>query len=415
MSPLRDKIPVEPLDDVRVGRIERNVLDAYRSTVLTQPRRRSWTAALRFAIPALAVAGVAVAIYLNVRAAGLDSDSKVAEQNAPTRVVTDAHGGSRLNLGDAVVDIGRETSIEVLEDERGVTLTLLSGRVDCEVEPKDGRLPFVVRAAEVTVTVVGTVFSVERDAEVRVEVTRGKVRVDNPTGTQMVAAGKRWIGPLRVSSGQTAMNDTAVRLETFDPTTDSESAASAVELDTSDTPNEDDLADRASKVPAGDDAATERKSTARTTRKKKDKKPEYTKETYKEQALAYVKIAWPSGDDELKELKKLAYNEPKDAIRKLRVLVANKKSDEAADALFTIALIQYYKLGSARQSIKTLRQYERRFSSGTQLESVIALRMKAQCGIDHDKKCRSVAHTYLRKFPYGDHATLAGEVIHWGM
>jgi hypothetical protein len=415
MSPLRDKIPVEQLDDVRVGRIERNVLAAYREGVLTQPRKRSWASLLRFAIPAVAVAGVAAAIFFYVRATADDAAPALADREGPTKIVTDDEGGSKVKLGDAVVTLGLQTSVEVIENELGVSLTLVSGRVDCEVEPIEGRLPFVVHAGDVDVTVVGTVFSVERDHEVRVEVTRGKVRVDNPSGMQMVAAGERWTGPATM----TAMNDFPVRVESIAAATDRDTAASAIELDTPATPDEGALAGRSSKRPSTDETktskATKKKTSKATKKKTKKKKPEYTDDMYKQDALAYVKIAWPSGSEELRELKELAYNEPKDAVRKLRLLVAEKKSGEAADAMFTIALIQYYKLGSARQAIKTLRQYERRFSSGEHLDSVIALRIKAQCGVAHDDKCRSAAHTYLRRFPYGDHATLAGEVVNWGM
>ena len=414
MSPLRDKIQVEPLDDVRLDRIEHNVLAAYNDAAFARSRQRDWRAVLRLAVPMIAVAGVGLAIFLNARAASSRTDIIVVERGGPaTKIVTDDRGGSVVDLGDAKVTLGVDTSLEVLEDEHGVRLTLHAGRVDCSVEPKDGRLPFVVVAGDVSVTVVGTVFSVERDHEVRVRVTRGKVRVENPNGADLVAAGQDWAGPATM----TASNDSTTGPGSdFGDEPDEQTSASPAYLDAPETPGVDSLETRTAKLP---DTAPEpthvSKSRTKAPANKTSKKPEYTEAIYRTKALDAAKIAWPSGGEDLRALKELAYSDPKEAIRKLRVLVAQTKSEEAADAMFTIALVQYYKLDNAAQAIKTARQYERRFSGGLNLEGVLVLRIKAQCQIAHDDKCRSAAYTYLRRFPYGDHATLASEIVNWGM
>jgi hypothetical protein len=117
----------------------------------------------------------------------------VAEAPLPTRVVTPPGGASRLSLGDAVVDVGGDAELTVETAPGGaITILLARGAVDCDVEPRPGRAPFHVRADDVTVTVVGTRFVVEKRAGVRVQVTRGKVHVVSAAGELQVAAGQEW-------------------------------------------------------------------------------------------------------------------------------------------------------------------------------------------------------------------------------
>ena len=76
-------------------------------------------------------------------------------------------------------------------------LSLVRGRGRFEVTPRPKRT-FLVRAGDVTVTVVGTVFTVERVADrVGVAVQRGTVRVDWGAGSALVTAGQSgWYPPL---------------------------------------------------------------------------------------------------------------------------------------------------------------------------------------------------------------------------
>jgi len=71
----------------------------------------------------------------------------------------------------------------------GVTLRLSSGAATFSVTPNPSR-PFRVMARDVTVTVLGTVFSVGvQSGGVRVGVERGRVRVDAPQGSRQLAVG----------------------------------------------------------------------------------------------------------------------------------------------------------------------------------------------------------------------------------
>ena len=72
----------------------------------------------------------------------------------------------------------------------GVTLRLSSGTATFSVTPNPSR-PFRVMARDVTVTVLGTVFSVGlQPGSVRVGVERGRVRVDAADGSRQLAVGE---------------------------------------------------------------------------------------------------------------------------------------------------------------------------------------------------------------------------------
>src|SRR5262245_8695327 len=96
---------------------------------------------------------------------------------------------------------GPEASLAVVEDTPERTVVALArGGARFDVVPRSGRV-FSVRAGAVTVTVLGTAFSVERVADrVGVTVTRGAVHVDWGAGARRVAAGEDgWFPPLVVS------------------------------------------------------------------------------------------------------------------------------------------------------------------------------------------------------------------------
>jgi transmembrane sensor len=106
-----------------------------------------------------------------------------------------ADGSTAVRLG------GHEAELNVAEDTpQRVVLTLVRGGAQFEVVPRADR-SFSVRAGEVTVSVVGTAFSVERVADrVGVTVRHGIVQVEWGTGARrMVAGDEGWFPPLVVS------------------------------------------------------------------------------------------------------------------------------------------------------------------------------------------------------------------------
>jgi transmembrane sensor len=106
----------------------------------------------------------------------------------------------RLHDGSTATPLDAASVLAVREDSPGrVALALDRGRARFEVAPRPGR-PFEVQMGEVTVTVVGTVFTVDRVADrIGVSVERGTVRVDWKVGAQELHAGESgWFPPVQI-------------------------------------------------------------------------------------------------------------------------------------------------------------------------------------------------------------------------
>ncbi len=183
-----------PKSDARRDRIVSSVLSrvaVMRATdraeaVTTEPRSRI-RLAIGLAAAAAAVVGIVVLMSMSGRTNG------PATTSSPSLVVTPVGGSSRFTVGDAMVEAGPDTSVEVHTDADGaVMLALARGSVECDVAPRAGRPPFRVVAGDVTVEVVGTRFTVARRPAVRVDVVRGKVKVIAPTGPSYVLPGESW-------------------------------------------------------------------------------------------------------------------------------------------------------------------------------------------------------------------------------
>ncbi len=167
--------------------------------VLRATERLQWRARMRRAILAtgtagsLALAAVLLVAHFGGRARG---PSQVA---APETAPLPAAGRVlRLSDGSTAEPLALETQMDLLEEQpERVLISLARGRARFEVTPRPKRA-FVVRAGDVTVSVVGTIFTVERVADrVGVTVERGRVRVDWGTGDTLVSAGQSgWYPPL---------------------------------------------------------------------------------------------------------------------------------------------------------------------------------------------------------------------------
>jgi transmembrane sensor len=104
----------------------------------------------------------------------------------------------RLRDGSLATPLEPGTELAALRDTaREAVVDLRRGRSRFEVNHQEGRA-FTVRAGEVTVTVVGTVFTVERIADrIGVTVERGIVRVAWSDGERQLVAGQSgWFPPL---------------------------------------------------------------------------------------------------------------------------------------------------------------------------------------------------------------------------
>ena len=189
------RVEVEPLSEARWTRIERGLfarLDAddaseraraQSSVRPPRPSRAKW-------IAAIAVASAAAAAVGALASRGLWT----APVTASASHIATSGAASHVALAEAALDVGPQSELEVSgDDARGVLVVLDRGRVECEVAPRRGRPPFVVKAGEVRVRVVGTRFAVERDgASVHVTVAKGVVEVESHGDVQSVGAGESW-------------------------------------------------------------------------------------------------------------------------------------------------------------------------------------------------------------------------------
>jgi TolA-binding protein len=191
----RPEIHHEPeISEVRRDRSERAVLARLAAIRAADPSDRAvpgptpWS---RWVAIGIAGAGLAAALALVI---GREGTRAELSRTSPSLVVTPVGGSSRFTVDDSIIDVGSDTSVEVaLDRDGGTTLQLARGTIDCEVSPRAGRPPFRVLAGEVAVEVVGTRFGVTRHgATVRVDVTRGKVRVTARDETRVLEAGHSW-------------------------------------------------------------------------------------------------------------------------------------------------------------------------------------------------------------------------------
>lgn len=91
----------------------------------------------------------------------------------------------------AVTIAGGAVALVRAWDPRHVELEVLAGEVTSEVKRAHEDERFAVVSGDVTVRVLGTVFSVAReDGATAVEVARGRVAVDGPAGTRELVAGE---------------------------------------------------------------------------------------------------------------------------------------------------------------------------------------------------------------------------------
>jgi transmembrane sensor len=128
----------------------------------------------------------------------------------------------RLADGSTAMALDPATEIIVAEDKNDhAALVLNRGRGRFDVKPRPTRR-FVVHVGNVTITVMGTLFTVERVADrVGVAVERGTVRVDWGVGSAVLQeSDSGWYPPLVISGPSD-------RSPSLDPTTRSQTAASS--------------------------------------------------------------------------------------------------------------------------------------------------------------------------------------------
>ncbi|MFN0246483.1 MAG: FecR domain-containing protein [Kofleriaceae bacterium] len=217
--------PVEPMTNAAWSRVERGVFER-----LDQPSPRALPDARArwpyIVIPVFAVAAAAVILIVAMR----DSSprTEVAEvptaPNAPSRVVT-GETPSQVSYGDAHLTVEAHAAIVMGREDRSPSVLVERGAVAFAVAPRE-RDPFVVRAGDVVVRVVGTRFRVARYEErISVAVEHGLVDVQFRGTIHRLSTGQSWSTHEQTASAPT----------TPDPTTTPEPTPSTPDT-TRDTP-----------------------------------------------------------------------------------------------------------------------------------------------------------------------------------
>jgi transmembrane sensor len=198
------------------ARLDPRLSDRDVERVVEGAHRRLRRRAIR-RVALLAVPAVALIVAIPWLAGGSRSGAPIArapESRSPATPTPPAPPAPRARASDRVVRLSDgsvataldpSSDLDVAKDSAArVELVLNRGRGRFEVAPRPERA-FLVRAGDVTVSVIGTLFTVERVADrVGVTVERGTVHVDWGLGARLLQAGESgWFPPLQVSaSGQ---------------------------------------------------------------------------------------------------------------------------------------------------------------------------------------------------------------------
>lgn len=363
MKPPKQIVVDVPTNEARRDRVEREVfarLEAMRdvdhANQIAPVRRRR--------LPVMAAGGVALVAAAASVLLLISREAPPAPgvpPSSPSLVVTPEGGSSRFTVGDAVIDAGSDTSVEVKQDPNGTTTLLLGrGTVDCDVLQRPNRAPFRVIAGDVTVEVVGTRFEVSRiDAITRVDVARGKVKVHGNGEQRYVVAGESWTSALS-GSAVTAVGKQPTALDKQPAIADANAAA---ELEV-----EDEI-----QLPAMN---------------ARPAKPNVSPEQAFQAAL---KIK-----DETKRAK--AYR-----------TVANGNHTFAVVSLLNLAELQ--SKVDLDTTLETLDELKRRFPKAENAEEAAWFRVEVLRDARRMDAARKAAANYLRDFPQGTYAKLAARLV----
>jgi len=149
-------------------------------------RRRRLVARVGVGAAAAGIAVVAAVVVTHGRQAPAVDVARGGAARAPA--VAAAPAQLRLADGSVATPLDQASALVVREDApKRVAIDLVHGRGHFDVAPRPERL-FAVHAGDVTITVIGTAFTVERVADrIGVSVERGKVNVDWGVGSRRLA------------------------------------------------------------------------------------------------------------------------------------------------------------------------------------------------------------------------------------
>ncbi len=182
--------------------------DVERLIRATERRIRRRGTAVRGGL-AIAVVGVSVVLAMRLRAPSSPTSPTSSPASSPTggalvasKSVPGGESTIHLRDGSSATPLDGGSVLATVEDSpRHSLIELQRGRARFDVVRSTTRA-FSVNAGDVTITVLGTVFTVERIADrVGVTVERGTVRVDWGVGEKLLHLGESgWFPPLAVEA-----------------------------------------------------------------------------------------------------------------------------------------------------------------------------------------------------------------------
>jgi hypothetical protein len=401
---LAARVPVPPLDEERLARIERAVVAGAAAALVRSGPRARWRRALA-AVGAAGLAAAGLALGWGLRGAREPAASVMAEPGgaAPLAVHTGPQGGT-LELGDAIIASAPGASFVVTRPAGGVRVALARGAIALEVPERRSRAPLVVAAGATEVVVVGTRFRVDYGdgtREAAVEVTEGVVRVlhrpraDARATEVAVAAGQAWTAAGGVVargalSGPLAGGGDPARaaLGAAPARRGAPGGSEATGRDRAPPPG----APRVGGVGSGASAGGSRRATLDDPRDP----------AFELRAALRSQVVVPALD--------VGERDPLAQLARYRELMTRDKGATEARAFYSMAVVQALTLGRADAALATLAAFERRAPVSDLVVPALWLEVRIRCLRALDATCREAAERYLRRAPDGPARRVAERV-----
>jgi hypothetical protein len=376
---LRDRVPVEQLDDERLTNIERRLVVGV-SEHSSQRARRALPAIWFRGAGVLAIAAAAVLGWKLHAAPAVEPPAAPAPQHF---AVAD---GSRISVAGAT--LAGTASYDVTRDPERVVIDMQRGKLELAVI-HDPQRTLVIRAADTEIEDVGTKFRVDFDGadQVQVRVTEGEVKVTRHAQVVRVAAGNGWTtdrGLLALAELDPVVVATVA--ESPGPATvPAPARPHVVEVPVAHAPHHVEqtvpmpaaVAHRDPIVTAPADPFVELRTAIRNV--PLERAPSIDGHT--------------DAANEIAKLKKLAYS--------------TTVGPEASQALYQIAVLLYRPLGQDAEAMHTLDWYFRRFAGGKEMHAAMWLRVRIACDHSIDEACRRAAYSYQHDVPTGPASDVA--------
>jgi hypothetical protein len=376
---LRERIPVEQLEDERLTNIERSLVvrvSEMRHAPVRSRRGLAWAGAV-FAVAAAALLGWKLHA----------PETTAAQPEVAQTFAIETHDDRQaIELGDATVASAPATRVDVSRTSHETVITMTRGTLDLSVVHRTDRR-FVIRAGDTEIEDVGTKFSVAFDgaSHVDVRVTEGEVAVTRARRTERISAGHAW----STEAGLVAIVDTpppappappppVIAERPHVPVAPPAPAHPRHVVESAPQPVLGEHVEHVAHPPVPTDPYVDLQQAIR--REPIEFDPHIDGKTDAASRIA--------------QLKKVAYVPP-------------PAGAEASAALYEIAVLLHRPLGQDTEALRTLDVYQRRFTGGREKRAALWLRVRIVCGHAIDDECRKAAYTYQHEVPSGSASDIA--------